>query len=197
MKIQWPGFDAQTVAEIEEYLGMAEDTEIVYRGIDSHNLDTRREIERTGIYKIRARGAEQKRYCRPMFEVFDDGVTSAVGRRRQVHESCPECDDWSRTAVCTVHPELSLDEIRWHRQQDRRWPDIRFGPPQEGERWAGDPETEAEPWSVSVRAHASNREFQEALNAYARELTAIRANHHAYGFEVRPGEWTIAVANPA
>lgn len=183
MKIQWPGFDAKAVAEIEEYLGMAEDTEIVYRSASSRNPDIRREIEESGVYKFRARGAERKRYCRPMFEVFADGVTSAISRRVQVHESCPECDDWSRTAVCTVHPELSLDEIRWHRQQARRWPDVYFGPPRENERWAGDP---APGWS-------SNREFQDALNEYVRELTMNCANH--FGFEVsRPGEWTIDVA---
>lgn len=197
MKIQWPGFDAELVAEIEEYLGMAEATEIVYRDIDSRSPDVRREIEQAGVYRFRARGAERKRYCRPMLEVFEDGATSAVGRRFQVVQSCPECDDWSRTAVCTVHPELSLDEIRWHWQQARRWPDVYQGPAlesgamehaepsrsfREGERWEGDPEVEQQ----SVRRTASGLHDS---------LVELNQQMAAFGFEVsQPGEWRIDVA---
>lgn len=179
MKIQWPGFDAETVAEIEEYLGMAEDTEIVWRGINSRNPDIRREIEETDVYYFRARGAERKRYCRPMFEVFEDGTTSAVGRRGQIVTPCPACDDWSRTAVCTVHPELSLDEIQWHWQQALRWPDVYFGPPTENGYWAGDPEPD-------IPAPTPPPWLQDFL-------AGVHASY--FGFEVSPpGEWSIDVA---
>lgn len=182
MKIQWPGFDAKTVAEIEEYLGMTECTEIVYRSVDSANPEIQREIEESGVYKFRAAGAVRKRYCRPMIELFDDGATSAAGGRGRVRESCPECDDWSRTAVCVVHPELSLDEIRWHREQDRRWPDIYQGPALE---------------SGAVGRAEPRRQFRGTLDEYIRELAdaQARANRFAFGFEVsRPGEWAIDVA---
>lgn len=108
MKLKWPGFDAATVAEIEDYLDMEHLTEVSSRVVCGTNL---------GLEYTYARGHYQRggtHHHRPMFEVFGDGVGSALSLGCRM--ACPDCDDWSRTARCEYHPEVSLDD---HQRQAR------------------------------------------------------------------------------
>lgn len=108
MKLKWPGFDAATVAEVEDYLEMDHLTEVSSRVADGTI---------PGLDYLYARGHYQRggtHHHRPMFEVFDDGVGSSNSFACRM--ACPGCDDWSRTARCEYHPEVSLDD---HQRQAR------------------------------------------------------------------------------
>lgn len=107
MKIRWPGFDAETVTAIEEYLDMRNLTEIASRSGSPS----------PGLVHTYARGHYERggtHHHRPMFEVFDGGVGSAMSY--MCRTPCPRCDDWSRTAVCEYHPEVPLED---HQRQVR------------------------------------------------------------------------------
>ena len=110
VKIKWPGFDAETVAAVEEWLGLDAATEIVWREGHGHDADWE-VVEKRGVYHYIARGASTAtNQPRSMVDLIEGGASSALAGRPAV--SCPGCDDWSRTAKCEVHPELSLEEIR-------------------------------------------------------------------------------------
>lgn len=128
MKIKWPGFDAETVAAIEEYLDLDGETEIVWRS-NSGPSGMENDAVR-GYSRYRAAGASGKSYNRPMFEPIDNDRSSAGGRVMTYATACSGCDDWSRTARCEFHPELPLDEQvrRCEMVHDSPWVDDRPGP---------------------------------------------------------------------
>lgn len=49
---------------------------------------------------------------RPMFQLFETTVSSAL-LRRSVGAACPDCDDWSRTARCPEHPADHYSRAAW------------------------------------------------------------------------------------
>jgi hypothetical protein len=176
VKLKWPGFDAKTVAAIEDYLELDLLTEISWREGEEDGWDRKR-VEALGVYRFAARGRyTATNHSRPMIEVFGDGVGSGMAPRAR--ESCPDCDDWSRTAVCDVHPELSLDEIEWHRTFDRSRLRVEFGP-------ECDPDRTPEPSGLG-EARPVSATLLAALDPFR--------NQYGYGFEVGQhgtAVWTI------
>lgn len=97
-KLPRPTYDPELVADIEDYLDQLANTEIIYhmeRGLDGWEIQ-------------RAAGRYKGTYSRPMFETFEDGVTSAI--RKSYPDPCPACDDWSRTSKCTEHYEIAWQD---------------------------------------------------------------------------------------
>lgn len=91
------------------------DTEILFRYDDiweSSTLPAERIITRArGWGRARGNGS----HPRPMFQVLQLGTGSAMLISR---DSCPDCDDWSRTAVCEVHPDDGTEGLERARQRE-------------------------------------------------------------------------------
>lgn len=109
MKTPFPKYDPELVAAIEDWLEIDTATEIFETTPPNHD----------GLVYTAARGKHgtgaqtSNSYSRPMFQVFADGVGSAL--MRPYRDPCPACDDWSRTSKCEEHYELT-----WN-TKTRKW----------------------------------------------------------------------------
>jgi len=112
VKLRFPKFDAELVAEIESYLDQDYQTEVI-------ESDT---VADLGLRYTVARGATSgaptarraNNYVRPMIQVINNGASSSGP---QPGTSCGACGDFSRTWACAEHPELNWDSKRryWDR----------------------------------------------------------------------------------
>ncbi len=112
MKTPFPEYDADLVADIEDYFELDRVTQVVSTdGPDRNGLvfTTAKGHMGTAVQPYRTNS-------RPMFQIFPDGTGSAF---RQGVTPCPGCDDWARTSSCTEHYELT-----WN-PETRKW-DGRF-----------------------------------------------------------------------
>lgn len=110
MKTPFPKYDPELVAAIEDWLEIDTATKIFETTPPNHD----------GLVFTAAHGGEwgtgaqaSNSYSRPMFQLFIDGVGSAL--MRSYRDPCPACDDWSRTSKCSEHVELT-----WN-TKTRRW----------------------------------------------------------------------------
>jgi hypothetical protein len=108
MKIPFPKYEAEVVAEIEAYLDMHYQTEII---------NTREVYDELVITFARGHRADNSRsgtrnhnnYARPMFETMELGVHSAM----TVSVSpCIACDRFDRSWNCAQHGEVPWDSKR-------------------------------------------------------------------------------------
>lgn len=104
VKTPFPKYDAQLVAEIEDYLDIDFQTGIY----DTYNAD----IEPTdGLNVIVANGKHDlgagHQYTRPMFQVLPPGSTCHSVR---VKQPCPSCDQWQYSQQCADHPDTGLPQ---------------------------------------------------------------------------------------
>ena len=109
MRTPFPKYDADLVAAIEEHLQLDAMTEIVELEIEwMHCADVDH-----GLKFPMARGLLEssvqpyRNYSRPMFQLYHDGVTSALSHR-SASTACPDCDNFAYTSKCTTHSEQAL-----------------------------------------------------------------------------------------
>jgi hypothetical protein len=111
MKTPFPKYDAALVADIEHHLSIDRATEPDGFGAEPvPGMPGLLFTTHKGRWGTPAQG---RRECsRPMFQIFGDGIGSAM---RQSVTPCPDCDDWARTSRCAEHHELT-----WN-AKTRRW----------------------------------------------------------------------------
>jgi len=117
MKIPFPKYEAEVVAEVEAYLDQDYQTEIIEEA----------EVRDEGIKVLYARGIESYgptgtgpgrrrlgNHARPMFEPIDDTAFSGIAPKGT---PCGPCGDFSRSWACPLHPEVPWDakERGWKR----------------------------------------------------------------------------------
>lgn len=158
MKTPFPKFDPELVAGIEEYF------RINHATADSGPPSM--EGSAPGLLFHTANGRhgtpEQpyRAYSRPMFQIFDDGVGSAM---RQSVTPCPDCDDWSRTSKCAEHYELA-----WNAKTKR---------------WDGRPYPEDAPYPTAYYSSSGtlNRESASILTGLYEQVMATMATFERQG----------------
>lgn len=113
MRIPFPKYEAEVVAEIEAYLDMDYQTEITHE----------EEHEALGVKYTWARGhnpngrpdlvtRNENNYARPMFQLITQGAFSGGGPSVT---PCMACDRFDRSWACTEHTEIPWDS------EKRRW----------------------------------------------------------------------------
>lgn len=113
MRIPFPKYEAEVVAEIEAYLDMDYQTEITHE----------EEHEALGVKYTWARGhnpngrpdlvtRNENNYARPMFQLITQGAFSGGGPSVT---PCMACDRFDRSWACSEHTEVPWDS------EKRRW----------------------------------------------------------------------------
>jgi hypothetical protein len=118
LKLPFPKYEAETVAEIEAYLDMHYQTEIVeteQMGPEAHGLKATYARGLTPNGDAATRNVNN--YARPMFQVLPRDAFSCGAI---VVTPCRACDDFSRSWACEEHHELPWDAEKGRFQRPDR-----------------------------------------------------------------------------
>jgi hypothetical protein len=118
LKLPFPKYEAETVAEIEAYLDMHYQTEIVeteQMGPEAHGLKATYARGHTPNGQDHTRNVNN--YARPMFQVLPRDAFSCGAI---VVTPCRACDDFSRSWACEEHHELPWDAEKGRFQRPDR-----------------------------------------------------------------------------
>lgn len=113
MKIPFPKYEAEIVAEIEAYLDQDYQTEITEES--EHQADGLKYTFARGFSASGVAGTRNvSNYARPMIQPIDDGAFSGSA---VPGTTCGPCGDFSRSWACAEHPQIDWDTERrqWKR----------------------------------------------------------------------------------